>query len=158
MWEVKRRFSGDLDNLVLFRSVKEFGSGSTYFEQWFFADSPSWKGVRVKDKKILEYAGTVSRGQGVNLGNYYFLGMILQDKMYQNRSALVNGVIITQSLRRKYFEKSRSLIRRESEKIQKIRVGENMPEIILTMLAETEGKIQETARILKLPLIESKVA
>ncbi|MBA7686764.1 hypothetical protein ES703_95222 [subsurface metagenome] len=147
--------------MVLFKLVNGLNTGDTagYIEQWYFGGSQSWEGIRVKNRELLKYAGIVSRGQGFCLGKKYFFGMGLQDCLYHNMSSLVNGVLLTESIRKEFVEKDhprRQKIKRDDdqEETSKIMVGKSMPEMILTILAETQEKIKETAKLLKLPLEE----
>lgn len=147
MIELKRR-TGNGQIAYIFRAVPElnFGDVSGFVEQWYVGGSES-QGIKVEDKDKLMYSELVGRGQGVPLGNIGFYGMVAQDKFYDETSFLINGTIITSSKRREYFG------RKESD-LPKIKVAENMPEQILTILAETQDKVLATARMLKLPLEE----
>ena len=139
------RSSGDGNINFIYKAVPELNLENVkgFFEQWYSGDY-KWRGVRVGDAKKLAYAEIVSKGQGLPLGEGSFYGIHAQDRFYDGQSFLVNGSILTASKRREYF--------RGKEGLRKIKVSENMPKQIVSILAETEERVLETARLLRLPL------
>ncbi|SRR3989344_3763424 len=125
------------------RSGKSIG----FVEQWYVGNS-NWQGIRVGNKDKLDYVMFIGQIKGFPLNNASFYGFTAQDKFYDESSFLVNGTIITTSKRREYFG------RKESE-LCKIKVGETIPEQILTILAETQERVLATARMFNLPLEEN---
>jgi len=129
-----------------FSSVQYLNMGDIagYVEQWYSGGS-HWEGIRVDEEKIT-YARLVGGGQGLALGNVGFYGIGLQDKFYDEKSFLVNGVVLTHCARRENFGRKESL--------PKMKVSERMPEHILSILGEEREKVLETAKLLRLPLEE----
>ncbi|MBT4135812.1 hypothetical protein HOD75_04740 [archaeon] len=132
----------------IFRMVPELNTEDSagYIEQWYLGDS-DWEGIRVEDENPLTYAKLVGGGQGLPLGNRGFFGIIEQDKFYDERSFLVNGILLIHSNRRENFGRKKS-------DLPEVKVGKNMPQQILSIIGETQEKVLETAKMLKLPLEE----
>ena len=148
MRELKREKSGQF--VAIFRMVPELNADDGGFlEQWYFGEGFEWEGIRVKNEKKLIYAEMVSDGQGLYLGPNGFYGINVQDKFYDERSFLVNGAILTASKRRENFGRNKAAS-------QKIKVGEQIPEKMISILAESKKRVLETAGLLKLPL-ESEI-
>ena len=131
--------------------MREINSNSTpthtlrgFFEQWYFGER-AWEGIRVADKEKLEYPRFVGEAFGLSLGNTGFYGINCQPLFYDEKSFLYNGVIITHSKRREFFGRVKS-------KRPKIKVATEMPETIVTLLAEKQEAILELAKRLHLPL------
>ena len=145
MRELARSITSNLSGLIISKAIPKLESIG-YFEQWYSGSSMKWHDmIKVEDEGRLFYAMLVG-SQGVNLGKVGFYGMINQDKFYDEKSFLINGLILTYSKKREYLggEKSSS----------KIRIGKGMPEQMVGILGESKEKILETAKLLKLPLEE----
>ena len=145
MIKLKRKvINGEID--YIFRAVPGLNTGEVigFFEQWYIGNL-KWQGIKLEDESKLTYGRLVSEGQGIPLGKVGFYGMVAQNKFYDESSFLVNGVIITDSKRREYFGKNKSGSLR-------IKVSENMPERMFTILGETQEIVLETAKMFKLTL------
>jgi hypothetical protein len=136
-----------LNDLVLFRYVPELNHGDEegYVENWYTGGKeryPDYPGINVEDAEVLEYARIVSCGQGIFLGNSVAWGIIAENKFYDIRSFLVNGVVVSNLIRKEEFGKEGS----------GIRVSDSMPSALIRIISERSQRLIETARLLKLPV------
>lgn len=149
MIKIGRKRLEKLDDTVIYRMVPELNTRDVlgYSESWYSGGHFGFPGIKIDDKDKLEYAHIVAKGQGLYLGEMGFSGIVKHGLFYDEQSFLVNGVVLTNSLRREYFRKGKP-------EISDLKVSREMPKQIITLLSEKSERILETAEMLKLPLQE----
>jgi len=121
--------------------------GIGLLERWYSGGLKRDNGVRVGDGK-LKLAGLILSGSGIPLSPVLTYGIGLQDVMYRNKSALVSGAVVTHSERREFFPKPKKILKVVPE-LPPIRVSEDMPKYMLTIVAEKSGGILDAAKQLR---------
>jgi len=127
--------------------VGDSGRIMGFFERWYSGGLERHNGIKLGTGK-LELSGLILSGSGVPLSPVLTYGIALQDTMYRNKSALVSGAVVTHSERREFLPKPKKILK-VVPKLSPIRVSENMPEYMLTIIAEKSDIILDIAKQLR---------
>ncbi len=115
-----------------------------YLGQWY-SGKDRFRGVRVESDKIF-VAKLNSVVHGVSIRAKALLGINMHEKFYDSSCFLFNGSLGM------YFVRKENFGDKSTAHLEPIKVSESMPLLILSILAEKEEKVIETARKLGLPL------
>jgi len=128
----------------VFRAATGDNPITGYLGQWY-SEGNMFEGVKVDLNKIV-FAKFNSAVHGVSLSAKAPLGINHHHKFYDSSCFLFNGSLGTYSVRKENFGDE------STAHLEPVKIGESMPLVILSILAEKEEKVFETARKLKLPL------
>ena len=119
-----------------------------FLERWYSGGLKRYNGIRLGTGK-LKLAGLILPGSGIEMSPDLTYGIVLQDIMYDNESALVSGAVVTHSERREFFRKSKKVLKMVPEP-SRVRVSEKMPEYMLTIFAKKSEMILDAAKKLRI--------
>lgn len=138
MIEIERRKQNGI--FMMFDDASKIAG---FMEQWYLGNYEISEGISVEKSEILRYSKIIANTEGIFIGKKHFCGFANQEKMYEEKSYLTNGSCVTYSIiKDEYISKYNSL--------------KSLPKEMISIIAETEERILETAKILHLPL-ESRV-
>jgi len=118
-----------------------------FVEKWYSGGSEGFDGVRADDKWLK--LGGFLLGWGTPMEVDLTHGIIHQDMMYDNRTALVCGAVSTYAKRREFWRESSNFSLCYSRR-PPAKVGDAMPSRIMTIFAEESERVFDAAAKLRI--------